>query len=426
MTDVRLKVVDVTEFYSQRGGGVRSHLTLKGRMSRELGHDHVVVAPGPREGRSSGVETACPGALPPAWSNSRIAPRLLWVAGPSLPYDPTYHLLWRVDKTRALVMREAPDVVEIHSPYAAAVACLSLPRGAYGVRTFVWHSDFIDTYASVIGRRLGLGSDARVRSLLEPLWRWVRFIASRCDATFVASQHSLDKLASHGIPRLVRVPFGVDRVCFSPSARSDDLRKELLGGREGVPLLVAAGRFAVEKRWDVVLEAFERVHAQTPCRLVLLGDGPERGAIAAVASRIGPDLRVLGFEADRQRLAAVLASADVLVHGCPHETFGLAVAEALSAGLPAVVPDRGGASELVDAECSETYATGNSRACARALLRVLERLRVTGRTELRSAARRAAQRLPTPREHFEALYEAYSRLLRDRGAKGARGLCFRV
>ena len=42
-----MKVLDVTEFYSQRGGGGRSHLTLKGHILCQRGHDHVVVAPGP-------------------------------------------------------------------------------------------------------------------------------------------------------------------------------------------------------------------------------------------------------------------------------------------------------------------------------------------------------------------------------------------
>src|ERR1700745_2658634 len=41
-----MKILDVTEFYSERGGGVRSHLALKGHVLCQLGHEHVVVAPG--------------------------------------------------------------------------------------------------------------------------------------------------------------------------------------------------------------------------------------------------------------------------------------------------------------------------------------------------------------------------------------------
>ena len=44
-----MKVLDVTEFYSERGGGVRSHMALKSHVLCQLGHEHVVVAPGARD-----------------------------------------------------------------------------------------------------------------------------------------------------------------------------------------------------------------------------------------------------------------------------------------------------------------------------------------------------------------------------------------
>ena len=54
-----------------------------------------------------------------------------------------------------------------------------------------------------------------------------------------------------------------------------------------------------------------------------------------------PGVRFTGFEKRREALASALASADVLVHGCPFETFGLGVAEAVACGLPVVAPDEG-------------------------------------------------------------------------------------
>ena len=48
-----MKVLDVTEFYSERGGGVRSHLTLKSHVLCQLGHEHVVVAPGAHDSEST-------------------------------------------------------------------------------------------------------------------------------------------------------------------------------------------------------------------------------------------------------------------------------------------------------------------------------------------------------------------------------------
>ena len=45
-----MKVLDVTDFYSDRGGGIRSHLDAKGRALAALGVDHVTLAPGARDG----------------------------------------------------------------------------------------------------------------------------------------------------------------------------------------------------------------------------------------------------------------------------------------------------------------------------------------------------------------------------------------
>jgi alpha-1,6-mannosyltransferase len=400
-----VKVLNVTEFYSERGGGVRSHLTLKGQVSCQLGHEHVVVAPGPID------------------EDERLGEqRVIRIAGPALPYDPTYHLLWRVDKVRSIVKREAPDVLEIDSPYAAAASCLSVPREWFGVRTFVWHSDFIDTYLqSALVERAGV-SRTTASAVLEPLWAMVRSIASRCDATLVAAEWIEAKLKGHGLPRVVRVPFGIERSAFSPSRRSEEVRRSLLGDRKDAAILLGVGRLAFEKRWDVVLDAFDAVQRETPCVLVLFGDGPERDALSARARATNLDVRLVGFETDRVKLAAALASADLLVHGCPYETFGFAVAEAMSSGLPAVVPDAGGAGELAGDAWSARYVAGDAASCAGAIRAMLTRVAGRDGDRVRAGAASAASRLPTVRQQFEATYEAYRGLLAERGARSPVGL----
>jgi alpha-1,6-mannosyltransferase len=401
-----VKVLDVTEFYSERGGGVRSHLSQKSQVSCQLGVEHVVVAPGPSdEDKAIAVSPPAPTAGASARAPAKGSARLVRLRGPSLPYDATYHLLWRADKIRALVERERPDVLGIHSPYVAAAACASVPRAHFGVRVFTWHSDFIDTYLRVMLERHVKPKLASV--VLEPLWAMVRGIARTCDATFVAARWQAAKLESHGVPRVVHVPFGIERGSFSPAARSEAVRRELLGpGREDWALLAGVGRFAVEKRWDVVLDAFLALRERRNAVLALFGDGPERAAMEArVKGR--DDVRFLGFVRDRDQLAASLASADALVHGCPYETFGLSIAEAMSCGLPAVVPDEGGAAEMVDDASGETYASLDAAACVEAI----ERLLVRDRRALREGALAAAGRVPDVTTQFAKTFDAYGALL---------------
>jgi alpha-1,6-mannosyltransferase len=123
-----------------------------------------------------------------------------------------------------------------------------------------------------------------------------------------------------------------------------------------------------------------------------------------------PGVRFVGFEQDRRLLGTALASADVLVHGCASETFGLGVAEAVASGLPVVVPDAGGAAESLDPSCGETYRSLDADACASAIDRLLRR----NPTELRARARLAASRVPTLEQHFSRVLATYDELLQER------------
>lgn len=355
---------------------------------------------------------------------------MIRVGGPASPYDPTYHLLLRFDKIAGIVARERPDVLEVHSPYLAALGAMRARRADYGVRTFQWHSDFIDTYAGVLGARLArdlpmLGASTWSRGVggaTRPLWGLVRSIARRCDATLVAADWQMAKLIEHRVPRVVRVPFGIEHEVFRADARSYEARRELLAlashdaRSDDALILVGVGRFAIEKRWDVVIDAFLEVRRRAPGRdmiLVLIGDGPERERMAARAAGC-PDVAMPGFVKGREALARMLASADLLVHGCPFETFGLSIAEAMSCGLPTVVPDEGGASEMHVAEAGERYRALDVEACARATERLIDRI-ARDADAMRAAAVKAAARLPSVLQQFEGQIALYEELLERHG-----------
>lgn len=313
-----------------------------------------------------------------------------------------------------MILQEKPDVLEIHSPYVAAFASLSMSPKAFGIRTFVWHADFIDTYLrGALEKRLGIwGTDKTV----EPLWAWVRTIARGCAATFAATRWQAEKLENHGVERVRCVPFGVEKEIFNPDARSEAWRAEMLGTESeraddltNPPIFVAIGRMAVEKRWDVVIDAYKKIAQKTGARFAIFGDGPERAKLEADLAGF-PGVRFFGFEKDRRKLATALASADLLVHGCPFETFGLGVAEALACGLPAILPDEGGAAEQASAESTLLYKSGDADACAHAIEEMLARDGV----ELRARARRSAGRVGSVGDHFATMLSAYDELLERR------------
>jgi len=392
-----LKIVDVTEFYSQRGGGIRSHLTTRGHVLCQLGHSHVVIAPGPRDDDRASVGPCGGGA------------RVVRIAGAALPYDRTYHLLARFDKIRSLVRAERPDVLEAHSPYLAAAGVVACGRQSARIRTAFWHADHLGAYVRpALAKLVG---DRASNAITERLRGGVRALLAPFDATFAAGLGQANLLKAAGARGVVHVPFGIDVATFHPGAATATRRSELIGplgdAEDPAALLVGVGRLAIEKHWDVVIQAFTRLRARRSAVMVLFGDGPERERLERSAP---PGVRFLGFEPDRRRLAAALASADVLVHGCPYETYGLAIAEAVASGLPVVVPDACGAAESADPSCSQTYRSLDAESCAVAIERLLRR----DRAQLRACSFEAASRVPTLEQHFSRVLSTYDTLLRER------------
>jgi len=321
-----------------------------------------------------------------------------------MPYDPSYNALTALGAARARIRAERPDVLQASAPYVAA-AVVATERAP--LRVLVIHSDFIDTYARPVLCRLG-GEKLADATLSVP-WRAFASLASRFDLTLVSGGWLAKKLRRHGVPRVVCVPFGIDHARFSPSLADPTVRAELMGemaSRPGARLALVAGRLAVEKRVALALKALARAQREVPLAVAVLGDGPERARLEALARRLGLCATFTGFVKDRERYARMLASGDALVHGCAIETFGFVVAEALASGVPVVVPNGGGAAEFVNPDCAETYAPeGGEVAAAVAALRLLRR----PQAPLREAAVEAARKVSDASAHFDTLFAMYAR-----------------
>ena len=137
-----------------------------------------------------------------------------------------------------------------------------------------------------------------------------------------------------------------------------------LAGR--APQVVAIGRLVPDKGFDFMLRAFARVRNKA-ARLVIFGEGPERGRLEALARELGIADRVElpGFSS---RVHETLASARCFALSSYHETFSLALVEAMSYGLPAVVTASGGPPEVLgNPELGRIVPGGDEMAFAEAL-----------------------------------------------------------
>jgi glycosyltransferase involved in cell wall biosynthesis len=118
---------------------------------------------------------------------------------------------------------------------------------------------------------------------------------------------------------------------------------------DGVPLFVCAGRLVPPKGVDLLLEAvadYREVHG--PCRLWVLGDGPDRAALAALAGRLGIEdcVAFLG-PVDHHALKGALEACCALVFPTLQDFIGRVVVEALTTGTPVVLSPLTGAAGTI-------------------------------------------------------------------------------
>lgn len=158
-------------------------------------------------------------------------------------------------------------------------------------------------------RRLLYPSAACVVMLTEDTLRWAR--------------------ATAGARAAVAIPDPVTAPVFSADAR----RPDFFGPGKN---LLAMGRLIPQKGFDLLLPAFAAIAGRFPdWRLTILGEGPERRRLEELRDRLGLGGRA-ALPGARPEVYDILKHTDLFVLSSRFEGFGMALAEALACGVPAV------------------------------------------------------------------------------------------
>jgi len=387
-----MKIVDVAEFYTDTGGGVKTYINEKLKAAKKYGHDMVIIAPGNHDGEEE-----------------RYGGRVIWIRGPKLIFDPNYVVLCRKKEVHRLLTLENPDIVEGSSIWTGG-HFVSTWKGN-SIKTLIFHQDPIAVYPqtflnclfslNTLDRIFGFG------------WKYIRKMSHRYDATIVSGEWLRQRLTDYDIHNPVTIPFGIDKHFFSPKRRDVSLRKKLLqefGLDENAILCLSVSRFHPEKRMGTVIDGFSKASKNKPMGLIVYGGGPFEKWVKYKANK-AENVKLMGFTSNRDEMATIMASADYFIHGSAAETFGIVVAEAICSGLPVVLPDRGGAMSFGNPDYSEVYETGNCKKLAEAIVRITNR----NRTQLVQACEKASSfQICSVEEHFEALFSYYTTLVQKK------------
>jgi len=286
-----------------------------------------------------------------------------------------------------------PELVHAHTYKAGILASVAARLAGVPAVLFTPHGHIFSRGANIPGVPGGLK--------LEAL-RWITRAAQGCaDRVTALSDPDLEQQLALGLSaasKYVVVRNGIDCERFS-GARPRSF--------EGSPVIGAVGRFSEEKGHRYLLEAMAELRSRLPgARLVMVGYGALEGDLRSRAAGLGIEGRVT-FTGERDS-AELLGAFDLFVQPSLYESQGLAILEAMAAGLPVIATEVGGVRDAVrNGETGLLVPSADPRSLAEAIVRLAED---------RDLGRRLAQRAGRDvRERFSSstMIASYADLYRQ-------------
>ncbi len=364
-----MRIVQISPYSWDAPGGVQVHIRQLSHHLRERGHDVLVLAPGEQPGfRGDARIVGRPYAVKVNGSVARLC----------------------FSRRSSQVIRKAlevfgPDVIHVHDPLTPSTSMLGvIHKTAPVVATF--HSYFArDHFEGKVY--------TAIAPLLRPVW-------NRVDRRLAVSTAARDSVCSRmGAAAIEIVPNGADVDVFANAEPA-----ALPPGRK----LLFVGRLEPRKGFPVAVRAFGLLADAFPdLRLVVVGDGQDRGAIEILPPHHRARVDMLG-KVTYEALPTYHNAADVFVSPATgSESFGIVLVEAMAAGLPLVASDIVGYREVARHECEGLLVQPSDPASlAAGVRRLLEDPDLANTLGARGAQRARSFRWDHIMDRLERIYDS--------------------
>jgi glycosyltransferase involved in cell wall biosynthesis len=248
------------------------------------------------------------------------------------------------------------------------------------------------------------------------LQRPIGLLFGRADRLIAVSQASMHFCCSLGFPekRVTIIPNGVDLSCFNLEIDAAVMREKLGIGDD--PLVVTASRLTKRKSPDLLISAFAEVLKVVPdAKMAIAGSGREEDNLVRQIKELNitNSVFMLG-ELPKEKVAQLMAAADVFVLPSKMESSPLSLLEASATGTPSICSNAGGVPEVFQGGFDVLlYPPGDDNAMAKAIIRLLQDKELAKTTS--ANAMETARRF-TWETAAERTLRVYEDVLREKGS----------
>ncbi|MFA5312038.1 MAG: glycosyltransferase family 4 protein [Methanomassiliicoccales archaeon] len=295
-----LRIVEVNPFFYPFRGGIEHRIH---NISKRLAAKHELFV------LTSQLENTLPRERMDGYEVVRLPSKYFGSYNP--PYVKTPGLSKALNELR-------PDVVDFH--YRWAPTYNRLAREFDGRKVFTFHNTY--------GEGVGI---TRVSSLMNDLL-WKRHL-KKFEKVICISEFIKKDLASRGLDheRLVTIPNGVDM----PDGHIDRTEENFI---------LFVGRLVGTKGLPYLIKAMPRIDS----RLMICGAGPDEASLKKLTSKLGLTNKIeFAGKVSEDRKSELLSTCKLFVMPSTFESYGIAVAEAMSYGKAIVSTNIGGLPEVV-------------------------------------------------------------------------------
>ena len=331
------RIAHIANLYGPKSGGLKTAMNSIAQEYMNLGHDVMLIVPGERD-----LVTKKPFGT------------VVEIKAPIIPFSGGYRIIFDTNKVKEELKKFAPSFLEISD--RTTLLRLADWAKTESIDTAFYAHERVDKVVSAFLPFL---------PFKKPLIDYAnQKIANKVDHIIATTEYAATEfrrlnLSNNVNSKLAILPLGVDLKQFTPENFNSELRTNL---GSGVKIILACTRFSKEKDPEFLLDIARACKMNgTQIQLVIAGSGPLAKKLVTNAEKEGLPVSFIGFIADKNYLAQLLASADLFLAVGPIETFGLAALEALACGTPVICRDTSAITEIIDSKCGYSLPRDSSQ-----------------------------------------------------------------